>query len=190
MFRIKVLKCICLLLLIGGSFARAQAQTAGDFDPSSEGAQPVLSGTYYIGVEAIETFPGETVFNEAKTFDRTSHGTTEGDLSGFIFISLNYTLPENNTVGDVSREESLITSGSWAKLIFKEGVYRGSVFGKITVGKILWNRRTNTASITFELKSDSGTGIFTEERGKGFFEGTLYQSTKAPTLKGRLTLEY
>lgn len=152
-----------------------------------------LSGTYNVEVNANQLSTGDVEFTTGTTYGWTSYGTTEGDLSGYLFVSMNYSsptaAPADGEVGEMASGESEITGGSWSKLIFVDGQYTGSVYGKIASGKMVWNGDL-TASISLELISNDGTGIYAGSIGSGTFNGIWDQSSKLTTVSGNLILNY
>ena len=152
-----------------------------------------LSGTYNLKVEADEISVGDIDFPIGSTYGWTWSGKTSGDLSGFMFVSLNYSSPMTSpselatfTTGDTSK----VLGGSWSKLIFINGQYAGSVSGKIVGGELVWNEKTSNASISLQLSAEQGTASFVGCTGKGTFEGTLTRGWMAANVVGGLTLEY
>jgi len=158
-----------------------------------------LSGTYKMTMAANELSPGDTEYAMAETYGWTCYGETAGDLTGFMFVSMNYSLPEyfvqpvDGVIGIVPPQPvSKVTGGSWSKLIFIKGKYVGSVYGKIVGGTLEWSSKDMSARMILELTADNGTGAFVDNVGKGSFEGTLTPSQKEQgvLVSGVLTLEY
>jgi hypothetical protein len=151
-------------------------------------------------VAANELSLGDTEYAMGETYGWTCYGTSSGDLNGFVFISMNYTVPEYQAppIGDqigVSPPQPLIsmskiTGGSWTKLIFLRAVYLGSVHGRIGGGTIYWSTTNLSAKISMELMADGGTGSYVGSVGKGTFEGLLDHSAKGENISGVLTLSY
>jgi hypothetical protein len=167
------------ILLGGGVFATASAQKV------KVGPIPLiepLNGTYAMKVNANELSSGDSEYAMQETYGWTCYGKTNGDLSGFMFISMNYTVPE--------KSDSRVTGGSWSKLIFINGQYVGSVYGKIVGGTIVWSDADLTAKMSLELSADDGTGAYLGSIGKGRFDGMLDRTGKTGTISGALTLSY
>ena len=98
MYRIKVLAFVVVGVLLGGAFATATAQKA----ELGTGEMPIpisgpLSGTYVSTLNADEVSAGETEHAVAKTFGWTGYGKTTGDLSGFMFVSMNFSVPQRQS---------------------------------------------------------------------------------------------
>jgi hypothetical protein len=196
MSRIKFSALATVTMFLLGVFASVSAQkSAIPIVP----AVPPLNGTYSINLSANELSPGDTKFATQETYGWTCYGKTNGDLSGFMFISMNYTVPE--LVGKDSSSPSgnppqpifptsKVTGGSWSKLIFTKGQYVGSVYGRIVSGELVWSTTDLNAKVHLELVADDGTGSFVRNIGKGTFEGTLDRMNKQPKVSGALTLEF
>jgi hypothetical protein len=160
-----------------------------------------LSGSYSSKVNAKEVSAGDTQYSLGQTFGWTSYGTTNGDLSGYLFISLNYTLQKGSALPEAPAksaiappqpisETSQVTGGSWSKLIFRDGKYLGSVSGRIVGGELVWDSSQLNATMRLELAADDGTDTFQGNTGKGTFEGTLDRSTGKGNVTGLLTLNF
>jgi hypothetical protein len=198
---IKFPALVGVAILVGGVFASAFAQkaiTPAPVGPPTFIVDP-LSGTYTIKVDANEVSAGDTEYAVGKTYGWTAYGTTSGDLSGYIFISLNYSLPSVGAQPSKARlsrpqpitQTSDVTGGSWSKLIFVKGRYVGSVHGRIVGGTLEWNQSDLNATLRLQLVGENGTGSFVDNTGKGTFEGTLDRtSSKVPNVTGVLTLNY
>lgn len=189
--RLSVLATIVIAL--SGVFANVSAQKT---DRPVPWVEP-LNGTYTMRVNANELSAGDSKFELQETVGWTSYGKTDGDLSGFMFISLNYTLPKQSVDPKDGRPEpvpqtSQITGGSWSKLIFRDGQYAGSVCGRIASGEIVWSQTDLNATIHLELTSEGGTGSFVGSNGKGMFDGTLDRMGKSSVaiVAGDLILDY
>lgn len=199
MYKIKPLALVALVILFSGVLTSVAAQRrmpapivdeapAASIDEVPLPIPGMLSGTYSITVSAIELSAGDMDFATGMTYGWTSYGKTEGDLSGFMFISMNYTqsTPPSSRGGGRSQ----ITGGSWSKLIYIKGEYAGSVYGRIVGGELVWNETGVPANISLLLTSDAGTESFVGSAGSGNFEGQLDQSSKVPSVSGVLTLKY
>jgi hypothetical protein len=216
MYKIKSLTLVALALLFGGIFVSAEAQKKQVMRPLPIAPPPLvatalaqkkqilkplpidpppfvgtaLSGTYSIEVNANEVSTGEAERTTGATYGWTWYGNTEGDLSGYMFVSLNYAT-DNTFAGEVNPGGiSGVTGGSWSKLIFENGVYVGSIFGKITGGELVRNNFDRMATISLTLTADEGTGPYVGSIGSGTFEGLLDRKSKAASVTGKLTLTY
>jgi hypothetical protein len=185
-----------VVLMAGASFStQAQKRTApvwtSDIVPVSE----VLNGTYTSDISATQLSTGtvETASNEV--YGWTSYGKTDGDLPGYVFLSVNYSMP----AGTIYAADQLVplpvlvcqvSGGSWSRLIFDRGVYVGSVSGKITGGSITWDSVGESAQVSFELAADNGTEAFVGSSGSGSFEGSLDRTPRVPVLTGKMILKY
>ena len=190
MNKIKSLTVVALAILIGGILSIAAGQRRMLPVPVIE--PPViepLSGSYKLQVIANDLSTGDTEFTTGATYGRTAYGTTEGALPGFVFISMNYSSPTLSPLGTAT---SIVSGGSWSKLIFINGEYTGSVYGKIVGGKVAWseNRGDLTATISLQLTSDGGTELYAASYGSGSFEGILDPNSKGSTVSGTLILYY
>jgi len=151
-----------------------------------------LSGTYNISVDAFELSRGDIDLASGTTYGWTWSGKTSGDLSGFMFVSLNYDAAAAAVGVDVLPDgaSSNVTGGSWTKLIFMKGEYAGSVSGRIVNGQLTWNEKAQNTTISLFLTSDQGTEAFVGNTGKGTFDGILDQTGKVSTMSGVLTMDY
>lgn len=196
MNRIKLVSFIALAVFLGGSFSGATAQTRTSSLRFTAPPLPVviaLSGTYSVKVDAIELSRGQVDFTSGTTYGWTCYGKTEGDLSGFMFVSLNYDAPAGFAGGiDVMPVggASSVVGGSWSKLVFMKGEYVGSISGTIIGGNLIWNEKTQNWSVNLNLLSEQGTEALVGNTGKGSFAGTLDQNGKVSTVSGLLTLDY
>ena len=197
MNKIKFAGYITLVVLLVGMFSVATAQKKAAA-PVVTAPQPlpidfVLNGTYTMTVNASEVSAGDFDFTSGTTFGRTWSGKTEGDLQGFMFVSMNYVAPMNGGFdlidGDVSGAW-VVTGGSWSKLIMVNGKYMGSVSGYVRSGQIDWNAKAHRASLNLQLVADSGTDAFFGSSGLGTFEGMLDCTGDVPAITGYLTLNY
>ena len=189
MYKFKPLALLALAILFSGVFSSVAAQKRMSAPPIVD--EPpffeTLSGIYSSSVNASELSPGDIEFATGTTYGWTSYGKTEGDLSGFLFISMNYTPPPASSRGGGT---SKITGGSWSKLIFVKGQYAGSVYGRIVDGELAWLGNGAAPTISLQLTADAGTESFANNEGSGTFEGTWDQSSKVPSVSGVLTLKY
>lgn len=197
MSRIKFSTLATVTIFFLGAFASVLAQKARDGGPIP--AVEPLNGTYTMKVSANELSPGDSKFEIQETVGWTSYGKTDGDLSGFMFISMNYTLPKLAPKDPLNLKDdrpepipqtSQVTGGSWSKLIFKNDQYVGSVYGRIVSGEIIWSQTDLNASMRLELVADDGTGLFVSSKGKGMFQGALDRMSQVTTVSGELTLNY
>jgi len=188
--KIKLAALISLAILFGGMFSGAAAQKRM---PPILIEPPVgaLSGIYKISVEASELSSGVTDSLDGTTYGWTWNGKTDGDLSGFIFLSLNWT-PEIsvNDLEVLAVRPGTINGGSWSKLIFIKGQYVGSISGTIVGGEVSWSEKYQIATVSLQMIADEGTDMFAGSVGTATFDGILDQSGKKPTLSGTLILNY
>jgi hypothetical protein len=194
MYKIKSLALVALALLFGGVFVSAEAQKKQMMRPLPIDPPPfvgtALSGAYSIEVNANEVSTGEAERTTGATYGWTWYGSTKGDLSGYMFVSLNYST-DNTFAGEVNPGGvSGVTGGSWSKLIFDNGVYVGSIFGKIVGGELVRNKFDRTAVISLTLTADEGTGPYVGSIGSGTFEGLLDPKSDAGNVTGKLILNY
>lgn len=198
MQRLRVLALAAIVVLMAGAFFSTQAQKrtasvkSSDIDPVLE----VLSGTYTSIIGATELSSGTVEPVSSEVYGWTSYGNTVGDLPGYIFMSVNYSLPS----GTIQGADQLVplpvvvvcqvSGGSWSRLIFERGVYVGSVSGKITGGSITWGSVGESAQVRLDLTSDNGTEAYLGSYGKGTFEGFLNRTEAIPVLTGKMFLQY
>lgn len=195
MNKIKSAAILALAIICAGMFATATAQKRASA-PSTPHPLPVifgLNGSYNVNVEAVEVSIGAVDNTSGATYGWTWSGKTNNDLAGYMFVSLNFTAPDNN--GEVGSDRapaapSVITGGSWSKVIFVDGVYAGTIFGKVTGGDLVWDAKSQTSSVNLQLTSDQGTEAFVGATGNGTFAGVVDQTGEIPTVTGVLTLNY
>jgi hypothetical protein len=194
MFKIKYFALVALAIFFGGFLSSAAAQRSMPrFPVLDPPVAEALSGSYTVQVTANELSTGDIENTSGATYGWTSYGTTDGDLSGYMFISMNYSSPLVPTGGEIDTSTSgvsTVISGSWSKLIFIDGQYTGSVYGRIVGGELVWNSRDLTATISLQLTADGGTASYVDNRGSGTFAGVLDQSAKRTTASGTLNLNY
>jgi hypothetical protein len=197
-------------MLLTGIVANVAAQQIKKAPVRSNGAViivppplPVgtLSGDYSSKVNAIELSLGDTQYAVGQTFGWTSYGTTSGDLNGYMFMSMNYTVPPGLVRPQLQSESAIappqpvyqtskVTGGSWSKLIFVKGKYVGSVYGRIVDGDLTWDLSDSIATMQLVLVADNGTAAFLGNKGKGTFQGTFDRATGAGNIFGELTLSF
>jgi hypothetical protein len=190
MYRTKFVTVVALAILFGGVFISAEAQKRMSQPIFIHPSPSALSGDYTMDVNANELSAGETDSIAGPTYGWTCYGTTEGDLSGFVFISMDYA-SDVLTPGSTARSGvKSVIGGSWSKLIFVDGVYAGSVHGRVVGGQLVVNNVDGTTSINLTLSAEDGTGDYDGSTGYGTFEGVLSQNTKVKSLSGQLILNY
>jgi hypothetical protein len=196
-------------MLLTGIVANVSAQQMKKAPVRANGAVTIvpplpvgtLSGDYSSIVNAIELSLGDTQYAVGQTFGWTSYGTTSGDLNGYLFMSMNYTVPTGLARPQLQSESviappqpfyqtSKVTGGSWSKLIFVKGKYVGSVYGRIVDGDLTWDSSNSIATMKLVLVADNGTATFLGNKGKGFFQGTFDRATGAGNILGELTLSF
>ena len=190
MHKIKLAALISLALLFAGTFSGAAAQKR--MSPILiEPPVGALSGIYKVSIDASELSSGVTDSLDWTTYGWTWNCKTDGDLSGFIFLSLNWT-PEIsvNDLEVLAVRPGTINGGSWSKLIFMKGEYAGSISGTIVGGEVNWNEKYQIATVSLQMIADEGTDTFAGSVGTATFDGILDQSGKKPTLSGTLILNY
>lgn len=195
MIKRRLLMIAAMAIIVTGALASASAQKASPI-PVIE----PLNGVYSIAVNATELSPGETEYAMAETYGWTCYGKTSGDLTGFMFFSMNYAQAGYEIAQTVDKlssppqpigTTSQVTGGSWSKLIFVRGQYVGSVNGRIVGGTLTWSKTDLTVGMSLELTADDGTGYFAGSVGTGRFQGDMVRSEKAGgVMKGVLTLKY
>lgn len=191
MYKFKSLALVAVAILFSGMLfgASAQKKKAIKF---IEPPVPfdILTGTHKIDVKADKLSIGEVPFGSGSTYGWTCYGVTEGDVSGYIFISMNYSAPELSWGGGESRT---VTGGSWSKLIFIDGQYTGSISGLIVGGEVVSGDVTFNApatTITLQMTGDGGTGAYEGRKGTASFDGVVTDGPKATNVTGTLGLNY
>jgi hypothetical protein len=190
MYKIKFLTLVALAILFGGVSISAQAQKKMS-SPIFLGPPPtVLSGDYRMDVNANEMSEGNSDSIAGPTYGWTCYGTTEGDLSGFLFISMDYS-SDCLTPGQAARSGvKSVIGGSWSKLIFVDGVYAGSIHGRVVGGQLVVNNVDGTTSMNLTLTAEDGTGDYAGSTGYGTFQGVLAQNTRTRSVTGELILNF
>ena len=199
MQRLKFLALAAMLVLVAGTLFGSQAQKRMAVHRVMPPVPVVglLSGTYATSVTATEISGGQQDNLSNETYGWTTYGATKGDLCGFFFLSVNYSSPDFGVdpievdPGVRQPANRIVTGGSWSKLIFVDGVYQGSVAGRIIGGTLNWDEKSQTTAVELKLTTDNATDAFAGNVGTGSFEGTMDRIGKAlPTLSGTLTLKY
>jgi hypothetical protein len=190
MYTTKVLALVALAILFGGVSIGAQAQKKMS-PPIFIGPPPtVLTGDYTMNVNANEISAGNNDSISGPTYGWTCSGTTDGDMSGFIFISMDYA-SDITTPGEAARSGvKSVIGGSWSKLIFVDGVYAGSIHGRLVGGQLVVNNIAGTTSMNLTLTVEDGDGDYAGSAGYGTFEGVLAQNTRARSITGQLILNF
>ncbi|MGH9875793.1 MAG: hypothetical protein ACRD9S_25350, partial [Pyrinomonadaceae bacterium] len=183
---------ITLAILVGGMFSGAVAQKRMSPAPVDPPSPTVQNGIYKVSVDADELSPGVTDLSGQLTYGWTWSGKTEGDLSGFIFLSLNCAggISAADQAGYAVGGTSKVMGGSWSKLIFIKDKYVGSISGTIVGGELVWSEKARIATVNLELTADEGTDLFAGNVGTGTLEGIMDQTTRVPSLTGTLLLNY
>jgi hypothetical protein len=200
MYKTKLLPFAAVALLLGGISSSVAGQTRNPPTQPPVSAETVNQADIS-NVNAIEVSPGETNYSIATTYGETYYGETSGDESGYLFISINSTLPKAATASPESpgatadqpqpiEQASEVTGGSWTRQIFLRGKYIGSVYGRIAGGTLIWSQTDLSATVNLDLLVDNGTQAFVDRTGKGRFAGALDRMSKVPTISGQLTLAY
>lgn len=192
MYKFKSLALVAIAILFSGVLFSASAQKWNDDTSFIEPPIPfdILTGDHKIDVKAGKLSTGEVSADSGTTYGWTCYGVTEGDVSGYIFISMNYSAPVVSSYGVETRT---VTGGSWSKLIFIDGQYTGSINGRIVGGEVLSGDITFNApatTITLQMTGDGGTGAYVDRIGSASFAGILNEGTKGPNLTGTLGLFY
>ena len=193
MYRFKFLAIAAMFVFGAGAFLSSQAQKRMTIDiVPPQPTVGALSGTYRTSVGATEINVGEQNEMSNETYGWTSNGVTTGDLSGHIFLSVNYTWPGfGDEIGTEPAVTNIICGGSWSQLIYVNGVYQGSVSGRILSGTITWDEKTRTSKIEMQLAADNGTDAYLGSVGTGSFSGSMdRRSQDVPAINGTLTLVY
>lgn len=197
MNKIKSAALIGFAIFLAGMFATAAAQKRTS-TPSFSKPFPIvagLSGTYTINLDAVEVSTGTVDIISGASYGWTWSGKTYTDLSGYMFFSLNFAAPDNSTAveagGDrLPPQPRLISGGSWSKVIFIDGVYAGTISGRVTSGQLVWSPDTRTSNVSLQLTSERGTEAFVGLQGTGTFVGVVGQVGEVTTITGVVTLEY
>jgi hypothetical protein len=201
MTKLKFAALVVAVVLIAGASISGQAQKRSKALIRIEPPIPVgvvLSGTYASRIDATQLSVGEANYAASQVYGWTCYGQTKGDLSGYVFMSMNYSLPAFTPVDPAGSPSAFqppptsdVTGGSWSQLIFVDGVYTGSVSGRIVGGVLRWDSYSNNATVELKLVADDGTDAYLGSSGNGDFQGLLDRSAKSvPTITGTLTLNY
>lgn len=199
MQRVKFLAVAAVLVLVAGAFFSSQAQKKMAIHKIPTPPMPYigpLSGSFVSIVEATEISGPQQDPSGHSAYGWTWNGPAKGDLSGFVFLSINYSYTPFEIDPIVTVDPSAtptgnnIIGGSWSKLIFVDGVYQGTVSGRILGGTLSWDEKNSTTAVELKLASDSATDAFAGSVGTGAFSGTMDRNGKFPVLSGTLTLNY
>jgi hypothetical protein len=190
MYKFKSLALVAIAILFSGVLFAASAQkrkVASAIEPPAP--VDLLTGTHKIDVKADQLSTGEVSFDSGSTYGWTCYGVTEGDVAGYIFISMNLSAPRFSRDGG---ESWIVTGGSWSKLIFIDGQYTGSINGRIVGGQVVSDVTSNAPATTINLQmtGDGGTGAYADRRGSATFEGIVTAGRKGPNVMGTLGLYY
>lgn len=191
MYKFKSLALVAIAILFSGVLFGASAQKRNDTS-FIEPPIPfdILTGDHKIEVKADKLSNGEVAFESGTTYGWTCYGVTEGDVSGYIFISMNYSEPVVSGYGGESRT---VTGGSWSKLIFIDGQFTGSINGRILSGEIVSGEvgfEAPATTINLQMTGDGGTGAYADRVGSASFAGILNDGPKGPNVTGTLGLFY
>lgn len=193
-------------ILLVGIVSSVAAQQTRNTTATIAAPEPI-SVLYQMKVDANELSVGQNEYALGQTYGWTSYGATFGDLPGYVFMSMNFTLPgfsvdvqpvKASTKASTASiappvpliQTSLVTGGSWSQLIFLRSKNVGSVSGRIVGGELIWGPGEVNATIRLDLALDNGTGAFPGKKGKGTFSGTLDRAKESPAVSGTLTLEF
>jgi hypothetical protein len=195
MNKIKYTAFLVLAVFLGGIFSSAAAQkasTPGFIGPPTWEVKP-LSGPYTVRTESIAVSKFDLNPDSGAPYRLSWSNKMIGDLSGFMFVSVNYSTPmylrggaQVTGIGGTSN----VIDGSWTKLIFVNNVYVGSVSGTITGGELTWSETDQNTAIRLDLTSDQGSDAFTGCYGRGTFEGTWNQEAEGMPISGTLNFTY
>jgi hypothetical protein len=193
MHKITTPALLLIAILIGGVLTSATAQKRKPPISVDPPAPSSLSGNYKISVAADLLSNGEVEYRTPGLVGWSCSGTTDGDLPGYIFISMSASAPVMLPDGS---EVRYVTSGTWSKLIFLKGLYTGSVNGRIVGGQIvsegqILSTEPLRTTINLQLVGDGGTETYVGNAGSGTFDGVVDLSTKGgPKVFGNLNLNY
>ena len=190
MYKFKSLALVAIAILFSGVLFGASAQKR-KITPAIEPPVPfdILTGAHKMDVKADKLSPGEVGLGSG-IYGWTCYGITEGDVSGYIFISVNYSDASLTLYGGESRQ---VTGGSWSKLIFVDGQYTGSINGRIVGGEMVSgevNVRVPATTLSLQMTGDGGTGAYVDRRGTATFDGIVTAGPKGPNVMGTLGLFY
>ncbi|HXD34468.1 MAG TPA: hypothetical protein VN643_25335 [Pyrinomonadaceae bacterium] len=189
--RFRSLALAALILLLGGMSVNSQAQQKIALD--SPNRVNSWAEQYQSEVFANEISAG-TVERNNVVYGSTFSGNTKGDLSGHLFVSVNYA-NDINAVGldkvSTFGADPLVnvSGGSWSKMIYVDGNYAGSLSGSIGSGSVTWNADHTMATVELQLVCENGTESFAGITGFGTFSGTI-DRVSGGAVKGVLTLNY
>ena len=168
-----------VLVFVGGVFA--QKSTAGDFAPF----QMSLSAQ---GIETSKgTFDPEDNIFWSNTF--SLNGQDDSQIS-HLTISMDYV---NEKPGQINQ----IKSGNWTLAVYKQGEYKGMIYGDIITGYINMNQnaegRTLSRFTNIKIRVLGGTDSF-EQAGlegiDGVFTASSEVDTRMPKVRAFLELGF
>lgn len=190
--RLRSIALATFALLLGGMLFSTQAKHRQVFAESFDTPTPALSGTYESQVDATEMSSGNSQEMTNAVYGWNSYGKTTGGLCGHVFISVNYSVTDNNDsfMTPSIVPDNVVTGGSWSKIIYVDGVYAGSISGTIVGGSLVWDENHTTAQVELQLVGTKGADNFVGLTGVGTFSGTLDRTTSDATLTGTLRMKY
>ncbi len=141
---------IALMLVLVGSAAAQRGNNSTD---------PVLwQGTSqtFAGLSGIEVSPGTV---DIVDDTRWGHTFTMGSDEGNLTVSLNYSSYQPNRDGG-----NIIVGGTWTMAVYKNGVYKGMLFGDVVGGLMEWKISKSsvitTGAVKAQLRTKGGTDDF------------------------------
>jgi hypothetical protein len=132
-------------------------------------------------VQGVETSTGTVV--GGVRYGASFSGMVRGDPAGTLSASANYT-PAFPGPGVANA----IVGGNWSLAVYKDGRFRGMLFGPLAAGTVRWNMDATEATMDATLMISGGTGSYISAHGSAAFTGTLVHLTYPPTVAGTLTL--
>lgn len=167
-----------ILLAVGLMASTAMAQ-----DKHDAGSRP--SG-FYIGVEmaagTLEPISGTTYGN---TLVLNYYNENE---TRCLTVSLDY------STAQFIPDSFIVTGGSWSLVVFRDGIYQGTIYGKVLSGNVLISSNNNgdpTQLTDANVQSTGGMGAF---EGKAFkdLSGAFSATTdlRSSGAKGNMALNF
>lgn len=176
-----VLTIALMLMLVGTAAAQRNSYSSGLWEGDT---------MQMANLEGIEASAG-IVDPEDDT--RWGHTFALRNDESNLTVSINYTSATPNFA-----EPNAIVGGSWAMSIYKQGEFKGMLFGDIALGtmeyKITRGGEVSSAAVSAELRIKGGTGIFANSGGPrtyGTFHGLIrYEGEVHPKITGLTSLVF
>ena len=135
-------------------------------------------------IEGRAVFPGAVIGNVR--YGVTFSGTATGSLPGWWTVALNYT-PGSAAGGMVNN----VVGGRWQFTQFENGLYKGSLFGDVTGGRIVRDPTGALADVEADFVISGGTGAYVDATGTGrLSRGEADHTPFPPSLHGNVEFQF